>query len=323
VKDEQVAADVRSLLSSLRHRAFNEYPSPIPPSDEGLRERKKRLMRQMISDTATAMFLERGFHEVKVAEVAEACEVSEKTIYNYFPTKESLILDREEAMTEAISRVLGPGGALGSPVDAAVELIVDDMHQLYDHWGDEPGQPADVTMIRRFVELFEQTPDLRAAQRDMMDRLVEVAAVGMAARAGVDPDDPEPQIAADALIGLWRVQSRAMRKYADGSHPPAELRDLVIAEVRRAARLIDTGLWSFGMAVQGSNGREQLKVAAESANVARKQVMAAIKQARDAWRVVAAEAKGREEWGHHGGHNRMNKGPGPGRGGNRPRPGPR
>jgi AcrR family transcriptional regulator len=322
VSDEQVAADVRSLLLSLRSRAFNEQPSPVPPSEEGLRERKKRLMRQMISDTATAMFLERGFHEVKVAEVAEACEVSEKTIYNYFPTKESLILDREEAMTEGISRVLGPGGALGSPVDAAVELIVDDMHQLYDHWGEDPGQPADVTMIRRFVELVEQTPDLRAAQRDMMDRLVEVAAAGMAARAGVDPEDPEPQIAADALIGLWRVQSRAMRKYADGTHSPAELRDLVIAEVRRAARLIDTGLWSFGMAVQGSNGREQLKVAAESANVARKQVMAAIKQARDAWRIVAAEAKGHEEWGHHGGHNRMNKGPGSGRGGNRPRPGP-
>jgi len=323
VSDEQVAADVRSLLSSLRNRALSEHPSPIPPSAEGLRERKKRLMRQMISNTATAMFLERGFDEVKVAEVAEACEVSEKTVYNYFPTKESLILDREEAMTEAISRVLGPGGPLGSPVDAAVELIAEEMHQHYDDWGDEPGRPADVTMIRRFVELFEQTPGLRAAQRDMMDRLVEVAAAGMAARAGVDPEDPEPQIAADALLGLWRVQFRAMSKYADGTHSPAELRDLVIAEVRRAARLIETGLWSFGMAVQGSNGREQLKVAAESANAARKQVMAAIKQARDAWRIVAAEAKGHEEWGHHGGHNRTNKRPGPGPGGSRPRHGPR
>jgi AcrR family transcriptional regulator len=55
-------------------------------------------MRQLISDTATMMFLERGFDEVRVSEVAAACEVSEKTIYNYFPTKESLILDREEAM---------------------------------------------------------------------------------------------------------------------------------------------------------------------------------------------------------------------------------
>jgi len=69
----------------------------------------------------------------------------------------------------------------------------------------------------------------------------------------------------------------------------------VIAEVRRAARLIDTGLWSFGMAVQGGNGREQLKAAAESANETRKQVVAAIKQARDAWRQVVTEAHRHEE----------------------------
>ena len=145
-------------------------------------------------------------------------------------------------------------------------------------------------MVRRFAELFERTPSLRAAQQDMMQRLVEAAAQAMAARAGMDPDDPEPQIAADALIGLWRVQFRALKKYSDGTHPPHEVRDLVLSEVRRAARLIDTGLWSFGMAVQGTNGREQLKAAAESANEARKQVVIAIKQARDAWRQVMAEA---------------------------------
>src|SRR5208283_4204051 len=61
---------------------------------EGLRERKKRLMRQRLSDTATEMFMERGFDGVRVAEVAAACGVSEKTVFNYFPTKESLVLDR-------------------------------------------------------------------------------------------------------------------------------------------------------------------------------------------------------------------------------------
>jgi hypothetical protein len=125
----------------------------------------------------------------------------------------------------------------------------------------------------------------------MMDRLVEVAAQAMAARAGVDPEDPEPQIAADAILGLWRVQYRATLRYSDGTYSPAEVRARVLAEVSRAARLIDTGLWSFGMAVQGSSGREQVKAAAEAANEARKQVVAAIKQARDAWRQVVTEAR--------------------------------
>ena len=77
--------------------AVSHIPGTVAPHAEGLRERKKRLMRQQLSDTATQMFLERGFDAVRVAEIAKACGVSEKTVFNYFPTKESLILDRLES----------------------------------------------------------------------------------------------------------------------------------------------------------------------------------------------------------------------------------
>jgi AcrR family transcriptional regulator len=287
-------------------RASAGQGSTAPVAAEGLRERKKRLMRELISDTATMMFLERGFDDVRVSEVAAACDVSEKTVYNYFPTKESLLLDHEEDMTTDIRRALGPTGAPISPVDAVVGLITDELTQLFDRWDEDHDGPMDLGLVHRFMDLIERTPSLRAAQLDMMDRLAEVAARAMAARAGVDPDDPEPQIAADALLGLWRVQYRATRKYSDGTRSPAEVRDRVLAEVRRAARLIDTGLWSFGMAVQGSNGREQLKAAAEAANDARKQVLMAIKQAHDAWHQIAAEAHGAED-------PRTRSGPRPGR----------
>src|SRR5213080_1968207 len=81
-------------------------PAPAGPG-QGLRERKKRLMRQHLSDTATAMFLSRGFDAVRVAEIAEACGVSEKTVYNYFPTKESLVLDHPDAAVSALRSGLG------------------------------------------------------------------------------------------------------------------------------------------------------------------------------------------------------------------------
>src|SRR5215467_14772430 len=86
---------------------------------EGLRERKKRLMRQQLSDTATAMFLERGFDGVRVAEVAAACGVSEKTVFNYFPVKEALVMDRLEATLAALSAGLSDPGR--TPVQAALE----------------------------------------------------------------------------------------------------------------------------------------------------------------------------------------------------------
>ena len=65
--------------------------------------------------------------------------------------------------------------------------------------------------------MLENTPSLRAAQLEMMDRLVEVAAHAMAEHAGIDPEEPEPLIAANAIMGLWRVQFTAMHKYADGN----------------------------------------------------------------------------------------------------------
>lgn len=290
MSSEKWTPGLSGLLDAFHPLSFLDRDSVAGEIVEGLRERKKRLTRQLISDTATAMFLDRGFDAVRVIEVAAACDVSEKTVYNYFPTKESLVLDREEAMADGLRRVLGPGGIGTSPIDAIVNLIADEVRRLYSFWDRDDKPEIDVSMIRRFAELVDQTPSLRAAQQEMMERLVMVAAEAMAARAGLDPQDPEPQIAADALVGLWRIVYRSMGRFSDGSRHAVEIRDLVLVDLYRAARLIDTGLWSFGIVVQGGNGRAQIKAAADSANEARKQVVAAIRQARQAWRQVVIEA---------------------------------
>ena len=216
--------------------------TPAAPG-EGLRERKKRLMRQLLSDTATRMFLDRGFDAVRVAEVAEACGVSEKTVFNYFPTKESLVLDRLEITMASLRTGLADPEA--APVQAALRILdreLSDMTaQLAGH--DDPGGVA--RAILRFGDLIRATPSLRAYQADMIDQSASVATEILAARAGTTPDDPEPQIAARALLGLWRVQADSLRRHLDGAATPARLHELVTADVRRAARLIDTGLRSF------------------------------------------------------------------------------
>jgi AcrR family transcriptional regulator len=218
-----------------------------PGASGGLRERKKKLTRQLISDTATAMFLKDGFEAVRVIDVAVACEVSEKTVYNYFPTKESLIFDRFEFMETNVRRVFGPAGASPSLVEAAVDVIADElMTMLGTSWGDNE-KPPDPKLLRRFSEMIQQTPALRAAQWDLLDRMSQVAAEGIALRTGLSPDDPEPQIAANAILGLWRIQFRSMVRHAVGARTVRQLRDAVIEDVRRAAELIDAGLRSFGL----------------------------------------------------------------------------
>jgi AcrR family transcriptional regulator len=208
---------------------------------EGLRARKKRLMRQQLSDTATRMFLDRGFDAVRVSDVAEACGVSEKTVFNYFPTKESLVLDRLEATVASLRSGLAETAV--PPVEAALRILDRELSGLTAllSSADDPAVAAEA--IRRFGDLIRTTPSLRAYQSDMMDQFVSVAAEILAARAGLDADDPEPQIAARALLGLWRVQAESLRKHLGDA--PARVHAMVTADVRRAARLIEGGLRSF------------------------------------------------------------------------------
>ena len=222
-----------------------EWPgldAPAGPA-EGLRARKKRLMRQQLSDTATRMFLDRGFDAVRVAEVAEACGVSEKTVFNYFPTKESLVLDRLDVTMASLRTGLADPAV--SPVQAALRILDHELSGMTS-WltgQDDPVQAA--RGIRRFGDLIRATPSLRAYQSDMMDQFVSVAAEILATRAGMTPDDPEPQIAARALLGLWHVQADSLRKHLSGA--PAQVHEMVTADVRRAAALIEGGLRSFAV----------------------------------------------------------------------------
>jgi AcrR family transcriptional regulator len=213
------------------------------PAAEGLRERKKRLTRQRLSDTATEMFLEHGFDGVRVAEIARACGVSEKTVFNYFPTKESLVLDLDETTMTALRTGLSVPGR--PPVDAVLRVLSDELHGMTS-WiaaQDDPARAA--AMIRRFRELTRSTPSLRAYHHDMTDRLIGVAAEALAQRTGTSPDDPEPQIAARALLGLWPIQFRSLGKHLRSGGTPEQVHKAVTADVRRAARLIEAGLASF------------------------------------------------------------------------------
>jgi AcrR family transcriptional regulator len=227
-------------------------PGAGAPEAEGLRERKKRLMRQQLSDTATEMFLERGFDAVRVAEVAQACGVSEKTVFNYFPTKESLLLDRGEATMASLRAGLAEPGV--SPVEAAERILAAELGSLLSWLAGQDDPARAIAGIQRFGALIRATRALRAHQRDMTDRLIATAAEILAERAGLSPDDPEPRITATALLGLWDVQSRSLGKYLDGTRSPGQVREAVAADTRRAARLLGAGLSSLGSSPANGSG---------------------------------------------------------------------
>ncbi|MFE3032338.1 TetR family transcriptional regulator [Streptomyces canus] len=216
------------------------------PAAEGLRERKKRLLRRQLSDTATGMFMERGFDAVRVSEIAEACGVSEKTVFNYFPTKESLVLDLGEVTLGSLKSMLADPGL--SPVEAVLKILSGELADITSWLAEQDDLAQAKHVLLRFGMLIRSTPSLRAYQRDMADQQIAAAAEVLAQRNEMSPDDPEPQIAATALLALWPIQFQALRRHLNRVQNPEQLHDLVSADVQRAARLIDTGLTSLAPA---------------------------------------------------------------------------
>lgn len=288
---DRIAAVMRNFRRWEEARYRREHP------EEGLRERKRRLTRRLISDAATTLFATRGFDNVKVSEVAERVGVSEKTVYNYFPTKESLVLDNADEHVEQVARALRQRRPDQSPTDAVVEAIKADLRFVEEL----PGEMLELFSL--FGAMIRSTPSLRAAWLELHDRVATVARDELAAQAGVDPRDPEPVVAGRSLAGLSELAMEAMiRHLGDGLHGAA-LHAALTADLDRAARLLETGLWSFNMP-RGERARTQAVEAARAAEEARRQVLKALRQARAAWEEMRREARGEGE------EHRQIRGPG-------------
>jgi AcrR family transcriptional regulator len=205
---------------------------------EGLRERKKRATRDGIAAAAMRLFRERGFDAVTVADVARAADVSEKTVFNYFATKEDLVFRQrwEERLAELVDRIRRrPAGT--SLVQPFRELTAEMLDAV------ECG-PA---------EEFVAVPRLVAQSKALRDRLFlgweEEAAVLtplVAAEAGT-ANDVSAAVVARTLSWTHRLVFRAaLRRLLAGESGARVARELR-AEAQRAYDLVEQGLAGYGV----------------------------------------------------------------------------
>jgi len=279
---EEMGESMAAIMRRVRRAQEAWYRAQHP--DEGLRERKRRITRKLISDVATTLFATRGFDEVKVSEIARRVGVSEKTIYNYFPTKESMVLDDTDEMVESLARALRERAPGESITDAVVRAIEAESARF------EIDEALD-KLVPAFVAMIEGTPALHAAWLEVNARLASVASEELARQAGVDPRDPEPMIAGRALVGLVDVGMQSRVRHIRAGVHGRELQEKVQDDVRRAARLLETGLWAFNLPAS-RRARNQALEAAHAAEEARRQVVIALREARAAWDEARARHRG-------------------------------
>lgn len=201
----------------------------------GLRERKKLALRARLSDTATAMFAAEGYDNVRVSDIAHACGVTPKTLYSYFPTKESLLFERGDALMVVLSDDHhGDDGLLGAVLDA----IRREIDQLATTSPTATSGADLVRGIRGFVSLVEATPALRAVVAERAEALTASAGEALSRQNGLPSTHPHNQVAAAALISLWRIHLTGLLRHSATSVNLAELQQRTMSDVNQAVVLV-------------------------------------------------------------------------------------
>jgi AcrR family transcriptional regulator len=128
----------------------------------GLRELKKAPTRQQIADTAARLFAERGYENVAVSDVAREAEVSERTVYNHFPTKEHLVLDREQQVRDRLRELIRSRPPAVNPAAAIRDFVLGTVTGIRtippEIWRGEIGYLAAIspTVHRLLLELIDR-----------------------------------------------------------------------------------------------------------------------------------------------------------------------
>jgi AcrR family transcriptional regulator len=215
----------------------------MPTTDgPGLRERKKRETRYLLTEVATRLFAERGFDEVKVADVAAAANVSEKTVFNYFATKEDLVLDgRVEIELELLEalRERAPTEPVFATVRRHTVALAERMHAL----------PAErKTAFRKVVQT---APSVHARMRQISLEAEEQIATLLAKQTAASADDPTPRIVASVIGVLTRLA------YGVASWPAGKRRSHAetLASIATAFDRFDRGFADYGAARSRSRHR--------------------------------------------------------------------
>src|ERR1700691_1216834 len=173
----------------------------------GLRDLKKARTRRLPAATAARLFAERGYERVTVTDVAREAEVAEQTVYNYFPTKERLVTDREEQVQDRLCDLIRSRPAGATPAAAIRGFVLEAVAGIRtippDIWRGELGYLAAIS------------PTVHRLVLELTDRQAAALATAISDTTAVAPEVARLQgIALAAVVQI--IISEAGRRTRDG-----------------------------------------------------------------------------------------------------------
>jgi AcrR family transcriptional regulator len=165
------------------------------PTDR--RTRKRLALRQLISDTATCLFLERGFDAVTVDDIAEAADVGRMTVFNHFPRKEDMFFDLDGELRDDIRDALQQRDGDTTPVEA-LRLLA---HRIVR---EQKPYIRFMPESTRFIDTIQASETLKARARAIRDELAGFVATAWADVSGSETQ-AQVQLAANLSVTVWAV----------------------------------------------------------------------------------------------------------------------
>jgi AcrR family transcriptional regulator len=212
----------------------------------GLRERKKQQTRQLIADRARSLFAQRGFEAVTVAEVARAADVSQATVFNYFPTKEDLVYSALEAFEEELLSTIREREP-GESVLAAFGRFVLQPRGLL-----AAKEPEAVERLAAITRVITDSPALLAREQQIFAGYTASLAALIAQETAADAGAVEPWVVANALMSVHRaLVDYARRQILAGTRNPRLARQ-VRAQGDRALATLERGLGDYAVRRRGT-----------------------------------------------------------------------
>jgi AcrR family transcriptional regulator len=203
----------------------------------GLRERKKQQTRAAIATAAIELFASRGFEAVKVAEIAMRANVSEATVFNYFPTKEDLIYSRlGDLRADLLESVRGR--------DRAQSISEAFRDFLFGQRA--PGQtPEELETLVTLTRIIDNSPSLLAREREINSRNTRELAALIARDVGAPAGDVGPWVVANALMGVHQALIVYTREQVLAGVPGPTIAQRVRSQATKAFAALDDGLAAY------------------------------------------------------------------------------
>ncbi|MGW1845114.1 TetR family transcriptional regulator [Streptomyces sp. NPDC001966] len=171
----------------------------------GLRERKKRRTRDALLHAALDLFTTQGYDETTVDEIVEAVEVSQRTFFRYFASKEEAAFAIQEMVESRFLAELRRRPATEAPFEALRSAVL----AAWNSIGETIEEIVTVELHMRTYRMIESTPSLLAAHLRRCTGLENQIALLIAGREGLDVDkDPRPRVAVAAFCGVMRVSGQ-------------------------------------------------------------------------------------------------------------------